>query len=40
MEKSGIIATVRPVTYQDWHNLAVRGSKDYVWLDDRYPYRE
>ncbi|PYL00183.1 MAG: prepilin-type cleavage/methylation domain-containing protein [Verrucomicrobia bacterium] len=40
MEKSGTIATVRPVTYQDWHNLAVRGSKDYVWLDDRNPYSE
>jgi len=36
---SGPLATVRPVTYQDWQTTLMRNSRDYQWLDDRFPYR-
>lgn len=39
LEKSGNIATVRPVTKTDWNTTVVRLSRDYVWMNDRMPYR-
>lgn len=40
VEKSGPSATCRPVTYTDLPNLPVRGSKDYLWVNDRMPYTQ
>jgi prepilin-type processing-associated H-X9-DG protein len=40
LEKSGSIATVRPVTYVDLSNIPCRASRDYLWVDDHMPYSE
>jgi prepilin-type processing-associated H-X9-DG protein len=40
LERSGDKATVLPVKYQDLGNIPVRGSRDYVWVNDRMPYTE
>ena len=39
LEKSGTVATVRPVQKVDWNNTVVRNSQDYAWMNDRMPYR-
>jgi len=31
--------TKQPVKFIDWPNTAVRDSEDYVWMNDRVPYR-
>jgi len=40
LEKSGPIATVRPVTYTDWPTTPCRNSRDYAWVNERMPYSE
>jgi prepilin-type N-terminal cleavage/methylation domain-containing protein/prepilin-type processing-associated H-X9-DG protein len=40
LEKSGPIATVRPVTYTDWPTTPCRNSRDYAWVNERMPYTE
>ena len=40
LEKSGASATCRPVTFTDLPNLSVRGSRDYLWVNDRMPYTQ
>lgn len=37
-ETGGAAATVRPVTYNNWNDTLVKGSRDYVWMNDRMPY--
>jgi prepilin-type N-terminal cleavage/methylation domain-containing protein/prepilin-type processing-associated H-X9-DG protein len=37
-EKTPPISTILPVTYRDLGNITVRGSRDYVWMNDRLPY--
>ena len=31
--------TKQPIKFRDWQNLTVRDSEDYVWMNDRMPYR-
>ena len=38
LERSPPNSTVLPVTYKDLGNIGVRGSRDYVWFNDRLPY--
>ena len=40
VQKSSASATCRPVTYTDLPNLSVRGSKDYLWVNERMPYTQ
>jgi prepilin-type N-terminal cleavage/methylation domain-containing protein/prepilin-type processing-associated H-X9-DG protein len=42
LEKSGPIATVRPVMYliNGLPNIPCRDSRDYIWMNDRMPYTE
>jgi len=40
LEKSGPIATVRPVMYIVLPNIPCRDSRDYIWMNDRMPYSE
>jgi prepilin-type N-terminal cleavage/methylation domain-containing protein/prepilin-type processing-associated H-X9-DG protein len=36
---TGCIATVQPITYEEWVNQKCRNSVDWIWMNERMPYQ-